>query len=779
MTAETAQRWGSALDAVVVYAQGALCRRLARGSVPPDGRVRVTGLPRSLDPGSLRARVTGARAARVVEARVEVEAEPLGDAGSDTLRREVERLRDEWAAAQGRRDRQRGLVEEVGALRPVPPARRREDPHRRTPVDAWLGLAEFVDERLTGLHARLVELEKALERAEHAFLLASDRLDRASTDAPPAQVRTTVSAVLTFDVRVGPTADAEAETQAEDGRRGGGRGGGGGRVHGAGRRVGAGLPAQPAARATAAAAWCCGPPSPSAPARTGPACASRLATADLRRRTDLPRLRSMRIGRRQPSPAPSGWREPPTGLADLFAGYDGAGARTDGTGAHAPGSVTVGGGFPVAAGPPTGYGAPPSVPLPGSAYPEAFTGGSADLSAPPRSRPGPGGARQRMGGMAPAAPAAMASAPSGRAAGPPPPAPAAPGSAAPKRAAPPAAGPPQPSGAELDYPALVLSGPDEQGGRRGRLFPDAPYDPVAAEYRRRAEAVAALPLPGHAVPPRVSAGSFDHRFDAVARADIPSDGAWHTVTVGEIPVALRTEYLCVPSVEQTVYGDAGALPLHRPGAAGRPGGGRRRRRLPADRRPAHARPGRCVPGGARPGRGHPGHPSHHDARVDLGAAQLHHGARSPRPRGAGQPPCRTGHRGGPRTGPRHLRRGRAHRGTGRLVGAPRRRRRPSTTPPAPASGGWTCPPAAPPPSTAATRSASRPPRPWPAATAGADTAHVHGTGADPSPRHRRHLSGGPRPRRTQPPSSPWRRGSSGCAWARSARWPSTARCTPN
>jgi hypothetical protein len=136
--------------------------------------------------------------------------------------------------------------------------------------------------------------------------------------------------------------------------------------------------------------------------------------------------------------------------------------------------------------------------------------------------------------MAPAAPAAP-----GRAAPPPPPAP--------------AAGPPQPSGAELDYAALVLCGPDEQGGRRGRLFPDSPFDAVAAEYRRRAEAVAALPLPGHAVRPRESAGSFDHRFDATARTDIPSDGTWHTLTVAEIPVGLRTEYFCVPSVEQTVY----------------------------------------------------------------------------------------------------------------------------------------------------------------------------------------------------------------------------------
>jgi hypothetical protein len=117
----------------------------------------------------------------------------------------------------------------------------------------------------------------------------------------------------------------------------------------------------------------------------------------------------------------------------------------------------------------------------------------------------------------------------------------------------PVPGPPRPSGDELDYAALVVSGPDEPGERRGRLFPGSAHDPVAAEYRRRAESVAALPLPGHAVRPRESAGSFDHRFDAAARADVPSDGTWHTVTVAEIPVGLRTEYLCVPSVEQSVY----------------------------------------------------------------------------------------------------------------------------------------------------------------------------------------------------------------------------------
>ncbi|QLE70393.1 DUF4139 domain-containing protein [Streptomyces rectiverticillatus] len=546
MTAETAQTWGSTLDSVVVYAQGAVCRRLARGSVPPDGRVRVTGLPRSLDPGSLRARTLGTPGVRVTEARVEVGAGPLGTGTPEGLRREVERLHDEYAAAQGRRDRQLSLIEEVRGLRPVPPARRREDSHRRTPVDAWLELADFVEERLTGLHARLVELEEALRRAEHELAVATDRLDRASTDAPSAHVETTVSAVLTLDGTAGaetdlePAPDPHLELELEYGvpgavwvpayrlayRQGDGTGD---------------LVLRASVAQRTGEDW------------TGVRIA--LATADLRRRTDLPRLRSIRIGRRQPALAPSGWREPPAGLADLFAGYEAAGPRPDTTGAlPAPwaGSAPVGAAGGSAPGPvppppaapaapaPQGYGAPPAAPwAPGGAggpFPEDFGGEMAERSQPAPSHPGavphPGGG-PFAGARAPLAPAAP-----GRAAPPPPP---------------PAPGPPQPSSAELDYAALVLCGPDEQGGRRGRLFPDAPFDAVAAEYRRRAEAVAALPLPGHAARPRESAGSFDHRFDATARADVPSDGTWHTITVAEIPVGLRTEYLCVPSVEQTVY----------------------------------------------------------------------------------------------------------------------------------------------------------------------------------------------------------------------------------
>ncbi|MEY7981302.1 DUF4139 domain-containing protein, partial [Streptomyces pilosus] len=274
-------------------AQGALCRRLARGTVPVGGRVRVAGLPRSLDPDSLRARVVGAPGVRVTGARVEVEAEPRDGGPGDELLREVERLRDACAAAQGRRDRQLTLIEEAGALRPVPPGRKRDDPHRRTPVDAWLELADFVESRMTVLHGRLRELEEELRRVEHELTVAVDRLSRASTDQPPAHVATSFGAVLTLD------GTGEVEVEVEYG------------VPGAvwvpayrlayrqGDESGRLLLRASVAQRTGED-W------------TGVRIA--LATADLRRRTELPRLRSLRIGRSQPAPAPSGGRGQPEGL---------------------------------------------------------------------------------------------------------------------------------------------------------------------------------------------------------------------------------------------------------------------------------------------------------------------------------------------------------------------------------------------------------------------------------------------------------------------------------
>ncbi|MFE5889635.1 DUF4139 domain-containing protein [Streptomyces sp. NPDC056468] len=566
MESGEAQRWASSLDAVVVYAQGALCTRVARGTVPADGRVRVTGLPRSMDPGSLRAKVVGDHGVRVTEVRVEVDAELPGTDAADNLRHEMERLRDAGGAAQGRRDRQLGLISEVTALRPVPPPRNPEDPPRRTPADAWLRLAEFVDERLRGLHLRLVELEEELRHVEHELSIATDRWVRASTDVQSEHVATTVVAVLTL-AGTGTGNGSESGTVELE--------------------LEYGVPGAvwvPAYRLTHRQGDDSGTLvlRASIAQRTGEDWTGvriGLATADLRRRTDLPALRSIRVGRRQPAPAPTGWREPPAGLSDLFSGYDAAGTRP--VPATAPVPVAAAG--PVPTPPvPQGYGMPAVPPPAPVAPPPASLGyGMPPAMSGPVPPPPPAPQGYGMPPAAPAEPTGFAGAPptafdtvvaapaaprspSGRPSGGAGPAPrrgAAPAAMTPEaavQAGPPpsppvAVGPPQPSGTELDYAALVLSGAEENAGRRGRLFPHTPYDAVADEYRRRADTVAALPLPGHAVRPRESAGSFDHRYDAVARADIPSDGTWHTVTVTDIPVGLRTEYLCVPSVEQTVY----------------------------------------------------------------------------------------------------------------------------------------------------------------------------------------------------------------------------------
>ncbi|MET8539517.1 DUF4139 domain-containing protein, partial [Kitasatospora sp. NPDC004799] len=324
----------SVLDSVVVYAEGAVCRRRATVPVPPDGRLRLTGLPTALDGHSLRARVlSGPPGAAVTEARLELLAELRDPDELPALQQALDEANEHRSALAERLRLVHATIAETAALRAVPPQRRRDEPLRRTPADAWLELADFVDERLARLQRHAEELTQELELADHERDLAADRLERASTAdrAEPVGTSTTVLLTLTATNPTDPTdptnptdpqdtadptdtadpADVDLELELEYG--------------------------VPAAR------WV---PAYRLSYRTGAdtahlvlraAVAQRtgedwtgvrlaLSTADLDRRTDLPRLASLRIGRSQPAPPPSGWREPPAGLTDLFTGYDAAGA---------------------------------------------------------------------------------------------------------------------------------------------------------------------------------------------------------------------------------------------------------------------------------------------------------------------------------------------------------------------------------------------------------------------------------------------------------------------
>ncbi|MFY0565247.1 DUF4139 domain-containing protein [Archangium lansingense] len=336
-----------------------------------------------------------------------------------------------------------------------------------------------------------------------------------------------------------------------------------------------------------------------------------LSTAQLERRADVPELKALRIGRRQPPPARSGWREPPPGLEELFAGYDTARPQS-----------------PPRLEPKLERSRAREFAIASAEKPMPQGGISRDeSSAPtvqPMAPPPPMRASQSLPSVsAPAAAAPMSvDRPTGafRAGGPPPPPPA-PGAApaAPKmksanlmkrRAV--AEEPPmemmkeeepsedldaldgyggdmdalggggggladtrsRPTGLEpavdlLDYGNLELGATDHPG-QRGRLQPQSEDKSrellmlmgvhvrvdvfaLVAQYERTAASVQNVTLPTWSVPPRQSTPHFDYRFDVETRVDAPSDGVWHTVPVFSAPVGLSAEYVCVPSMESRAF----------------------------------------------------------------------------------------------------------------------------------------------------------------------------------------------------------------------------------
>ncbi|MEW2516607.1 DUF4139 domain-containing protein [Actinacidiphila alni] len=533
----------SEVTSVVVHAAGAVVTRRARIIVPAGGTettVRIGGLPPTLYEQSLRGRVVnGPEGLRVTDVRLDVGATVHRGEQLPGLRLDLEDAEDQQARLQDRKARLESEIEEVAALRAEPPQPRRGDPPRWAPVESFLALASFVDARLGTLHERLRTTEDRLAVADHDVDVLRDRVYRLSSANSGDRTDPVVAAVVTL---AGP-APAQAQAAAEAAEEADAPTGGGIdldieyhvpgacwlptyqlRLDGDSGRGTLVLRASVAQRT--GEDW--------TGVRLG------LSTADLLRRSDLPELRSLRIGRAQEEARPLGWREPPPGLAELFTGYDSAAAERP-AGEElwpAAGAAAVGGFAADADEESFGYG--------GSFAQDTFAGGPV----PPPPPPAPGAAPPPMP-LAAAAPAApvherMRS----RAM------PMAPGGARPKAAAfapsvpPPAA----PSADLLDYGRLTVAGPDA-GAERGTLHPEsAGIAPVVAEYRRRAESVTRLARPAHAVDVRTSAGSFDYRFDTAAPVDVTADGGWHIVPVGEVPVTTESVHVCVPAVDTAVFG---------------------------------------------------------------------------------------------------------------------------------------------------------------------------------------------------------------------------------
>lgn len=556
----------SSLDAVTVYREGAICRRIAKLAANQERQVRLGGLPLSLEPGSLRARLLGGDN-RVVDVRAQFDVKLADEIDVPTEQRAWEEAGSKLAQLELQRQRLNTEISELQTLRPSFLEHKRGEPPRAAPVEAMLALGDFTESELAGRLERRRKIEQAITDAKAEQQLRQQRMQESSSSRRAERAQLSRVAVVTFAQAVSAEVQLELEYRVPGARW----------VPSYSLMLERGL-TNGALQMRASIAQDTG--------EDWSEVSLSLSTASSSRRADMPELKSLRIGRRQEEPPRSGWREPPPGLDSLFESYDDA----------VPEAVAV-------ARPP-----PPAPPPPPPPQMQAFGGMAKDVmeqskSAPMPMRPGAAPMKKAMNMPAPSAAPAMAAPARMRAS-----APADLGAmAAPKgggfltRSASRMESPPEEEAmaeisadsddgapgeggggtGEYDLPAPVESGldasfgdyarlcmgPPEARSQRGRLTNANEWDfafvagvslqidvvmAIVSRAQRQAMSVQSLALPSMGNPVH-SVNSFDYRYDCGARLDVPSTGKWVLVPVMACAVGLTPEYVCVPSVEPKVY----------------------------------------------------------------------------------------------------------------------------------------------------------------------------------------------------------------------------------
>jgi hypothetical protein len=541
----------STLAAVTVYREGAVCLRRARLEAPQT-QVTIGDLPLSLEAGSLRARVISGDA-RIQAVRPRFEVQVLDELDVPAEAKALEAAREDLTRLEQQLARVEAELTELENLTPRFLDPKRGEPPRVAPVTAVLALAELVDVELEARMAHRRRLKDELADARRELELRQRRLHEISGSQRAERTQLRRVAVVTL---------AEAPTDAVElgleyvvpGARW---------VPGYQLQLASGLTTGTLTMRASVA---------QSTGEDWTQVALSLSTALLDRRTDVPVLKALKIGRRQPPPAKSGWREPPPGLDELFTAFDAA--HQD-----APGVP--------AAKPPAPPRAPPApAPAKKAKLEERARTMATALAATPPGLPQyamrTASAGPSKGGRLAGAVAELAAGLARREA------------PAPKEAldegafdelALEASSPSEedtptgaPGQAELgrepatgldaalqDYDRLAMAG--ALGPARGRLQPMGEWDSVfvvgisvqldvvmavMTSARQSALGVRGLELPANTTPVS-SVESFDYRYDAATRVDVPSTGRWVSLPVSSCAVGLTPQYVCVPAVESKVY----------------------------------------------------------------------------------------------------------------------------------------------------------------------------------------------------------------------------------
>lgn len=549
----------STLDAVTVYREGALCRRVVTLQPGPDRSIQLGGLPLSLEPGSLRAKVISGNG-KVVDVRAQFDVQLVDEIDLPGEVKAVEAAQEKLQQLELKLRRVEAELSELASLRPSFLEPKRGDPPRPAPIDAMLALGELRDAEQAPRLAARRELNEAIADARREVTLHQRRIQEASTSQRAERARVWRVALVTL--ATAPTEPLELSLEY--------------RVPGARWVPSYALTMEKGLTAGALQMRA------SVVQQTGEDWAGvklSLSTASSQRSVEMPELKSLRLGRHQEAPPRSGWRAPPPGLDSLFEAYD----ATTPVASPPPQPVLGSAVFrqekkadlpsPAMAMP-----APPPMPMPaGAPMPRRAPSGELaavsagapprevlrSLSAPKSARGGFGGARSRaaappadafeddmpmMAEEAEAAPDMMDEGGDGLGYD----APATPESAL--------------SSAFGDYAKLTMPGPDAAPASRGRLTDASVWAGVfvgvsvqvdvvmalvsTAQRAAREAQLASLPSLTN---PVSSVKAFDYRYECHARVDVPSTGKWTLVPVMNCAVGLTPEYVCVPSVEPKVY----------------------------------------------------------------------------------------------------------------------------------------------------------------------------------------------------------------------------------
>lgn len=318
----TATRIQAQIDAVTVYREGARVRRVCEVTRDGDGYPAVlylTGLPLAMSDGSVRVSVEpDGEGAAPVAASVRVVLDvPDGDDGlPPPVDEELEAARKAVRLLSGRISqvkRELSRMERlVIASRPKGGVGPESDhPPPPSPTAARISLLELRERRERALRGELAELDRELRDAE----LEAKRLEARHSQATTARQVSEheLRKALVIALRPGGDAAPRARLAIEY------------MVPGARWAPAYSIRITPDQRALFSMRALVAQ-------QTGEdwrGVALTLSTADAQGWTELPRLAGMRIGRRQPAPVTTGWRQLPGDTEELFRDYDRALGRRE------------------------------------------------------------------------------------------------------------------------------------------------------------------------------------------------------------------------------------------------------------------------------------------------------------------------------------------------------------------------------------------------------------------------------------------------------------------